>query len=344
MIKDADDLRAHLQTAIEIEWSTIPPYLCALWSLGAVHNREAATCLRDVVMEEMLHLTLAANVLNALDGEPRLDAPPTYPTTLPHSDGSFSVSLLPFCPEALDTFLAIERPALRDAPPQPDRYHTIAQFYEAIQEAIDRLDGLVWSRDLSRQVRPNAQYYNGGGDAIVVEDRKSALEAVELIVEEGEGFKGTIFDGDEQIMGEHEELAHYFRFEELARGRRFTRWDRPSTGPTGDPVLVDWTRVAPMKPNPRPGDHPPGSELRAMTDECDATYARLLSALQAAFTGDPDRLEGAVRDMWALEYQAVALMRVPIGEDGHTAGPAFTPPGSARPAAPAPRRRGPGRA
>ncbi len=65
-------LRAHLQTAIEIEWSTIPPYLCALWSLGDEHNRPAATCIRDVVMEEMLHLTLAANVLNALGGEPCL--------------------------------------------------------------------------------------------------------------------------------------------------------------------------------------------------------------------------------------------------------------------------------
>ena len=29
--------------------------------------------------------------------------------------------------------------------------------------------------------------------------------------------------------------------------------------------------------------------------------------------------------MWALEYQAVALMRVPVG-DGLTAGPAFSPP------------------
>ena len=33
-----------------------------------------------------------------------------------------------------------------------------------------------------------------------------------------------------------------------------------------------------MRPNPRPGDYPPGSELRAMTEECDATYARLLAA------------------------------------------------------------------
>jgi hypothetical protein len=329
-IEDLPDLRAHLQTAIEIEWSTVPPYLCALWSLGDVHNREAAACLRAVVMEEMLHLTLVANILNALGGEPRLgaDQAPRYPTPLPHSDRSFTVSLLPFCPEALETFLRIERPALTGAPPQAEGYATIAQFYEAIEEGVERIgaDPGVWCGEASRQVQPNREYYNGGGDAIAVGCRDSALKAIELIVDEGEGFKDTVFDGDLEILGEEQELAHYFRFEELARGRRYARRDTPSTGPTGPPVLLDYTEVAPMRPNPRPDGYPPGSELRALTEECDATYARLLAVLDAAFRGRPQLLAEAVREMWALEYQAVALMRVPAGEHGQTAGPAFTPP------------------
>ena len=81
-----------------------------------------------------------------------------------------------------------------------------------------------------------------------------------------------------------------------------------------------------MRPDPRRDDHPPGSELRELTDECDATYARLLARLQTAFRGRPEALGEAVRDMWALEYQAIALMQVPVG-DGQTAGPPFTPPG-----------------
>jgi hypothetical protein len=327
MIDGIESLRDHLQTAIRIEWSTIPPYLCALWSLGDLHNRAAAACLRDVVTEEMLHLTLVANVLNALGGDPKLDDPPRYPATLPHSDESFEVSLLRFCPEALDTFLHIERPALIGAPPQPDRYTTIAQFYEAISEAVERIgdDRRVWSGERSRQVEPNREYYGGGGDAILVDGVDSALEALTLIVDEGEGFQGTVFDGDHEILGEEEELAHYFRFEELASGRRFVRGDKPSTGPTGPPVLVDYGAVLPMRDNPRRDDYPPGSELRAMSDECDATYARLLGRLQAAFTGHPHELAAAVREMWALEYQAVALMHVPVGDEGETAGPAFTP-------------------
>ena len=154
MIADIHSLRGHLQTAIRIEWSTIPPYLCALWSLGDTHNRTAAACLRDVVTEEMLHLTLVANVLNALGGDPKLDDPPRYPATLPHSDRSFEISLQRFCPEALDTFLHIERPALIGAPPQDEGYATIAQFYEAVGEAVERIgaDPSVWKGDRSRQV------------------------------------------------------------------------------------------------------------------------------------------------------------------------------------------------
>jgi len=37
-----ETLREHLQTAIEIEWSTIPPYLCALWSHSGGPNEYVA--------------------------------------------------------------------------------------------------------------------------------------------------------------------------------------------------------------------------------------------------------------------------------------------------------------
>jgi hypothetical protein len=186
-IDDLPSLREHLKTAIRIEWSVIPPYLCALWSLGETHNRAAAACLRDVVTEEMLHLTLAANVLNALGGEPDLTDPPRYPAPPPHSDDSFEVSLLPFCPEALETFRLLEHPALIGARPQPDRWTTIAQFYEAVAEAVERIGAnpKVWSGHADHQVRPNREYYGGGGDVIVVDGVGSALDALAEIIEEG---------------------------------------------------------------------------------------------------------------------------------------------------------------
>src|SRR6187401_1377068 len=85
-ITNLENLRTHLQWAIEIEHSIIPPYLCALYSIKPGTNREAVEAITSVFIEEMLHMTLAANVLNAVGGAPRLDAAdflPRYPMNLP---------------------------------------------------------------------------------------------------------------------------------------------------------------------------------------------------------------------------------------------------------------------
>jgi hypothetical protein len=322
-IETIEDLRGHLQTAVEIEWAVIPPYLCARWSLEDGRNELAAACVEDVVMEEMLHLTLACNLLNAVGGEPQLippvASPPQYPAFLPHSADSFVVDLLPFSPEALETFLLIEKPARAGAPPEPDRFHTIGQFYEAIMDAIRELDRRedIFTGHRDRQV-DGSYYYGGAGEAFPVTDLESAKRALDEIVFEGEGMDHTIWEQ----LGEGEELAHYFRFEELYRGRRYVRGDTPDGGPTGEPIMLDYGAVLPMRPNPKAADHPPGSELRAMADECNRTYCELLRELNAAFNGRPSELVEAVQTMLRLRYQAIALMRVPVG-DGMTAGPPF---------------------
>ena len=58
-------------SAIELEHATLPPYLCALYSLDAARNPDAVAVISGVFVEEMLHLTLAANILNAVGGRPR---------------------------------------------------------------------------------------------------------------------------------------------------------------------------------------------------------------------------------------------------------------------------------
>ena len=88
-------LRRHLQWAVELEHSTLPPYLTALYSLHDGKNAEARHVLLSIAIEEMLHMTLAANILNAVGGTPHLDQPsfmPTYPAFLPHSNRAFSVA------------------------------------------------------------------------------------------------------------------------------------------------------------------------------------------------------------------------------------------------------------
>src|SRR5579872_1542633 len=104
-ITTVEGLRRHLQWAIELEHATLPPYLCALYSIEEGANQEAAEVVHSVFMEEMLHLTLAANILNAVGGTPALDTPailPSFPTYLPHSNNAFEVSLRKFSPEAIE--------------------------------------------------------------------------------------------------------------------------------------------------------------------------------------------------------------------------------------------------
>lgn len=333
MIKNVEDLRSRLQTAMQIENTTIPPYLCALWSIVPGTNEAAAEAILDVVMEEMLHLTLVANVLNAVTDAQghgpdlyRADfLPRQWPANLPHSDDSFLVGLGPLSPDSLDTFRHIEWPAAIGAPPQESRYHTIAQFYEAILEALERLagQGNIFTGDPAWQIGPDRYYYGGGGEVVAVHDLESAIEALEVVVFEGEGIDLSVYDGDHEFFDEPRELAHFFRFDELYRGRRYRNDDTFSSGPSGDWLYLDFDAVLPMRRNPRAEDYPQGSELREMTDACSRTYTSLLAQLHEAFTGRPEALIGAVVTMKQLEGEAVALMRVPCGDGVHTAGPAF---------------------
>jgi hypothetical protein len=326
-ITDLGQLRAALQTAIELEHSTIPPYLCALYSIEPGHNVEAAAIIQSVVMEEMLHLVIAANLLNAIGGAPDIDRPdfiPRYPATLPHSDGRVVLELLPFSPQAIAGFLRVERPEPPARRPRAEGYHTIGQFYAAIVQGFEVVAAKeqIFTGEPSRQVAGNGRVYGTAGDAVPVHDLETALEAMTIVVDQGEGIDHTIHDGDSPL-GEGLMLAHYYRFDEIARRRRYRASDTPITGPTGPPLPVDYEAAWPMRANPRAGDLPPGSEVRALTDELNAVYSGILRHLHRGLNGEQEHLAEAVGSMWALRWKAEALMRVPVGDAGQTAGPSF---------------------
>ena len=75
MIKSIEDLHEHLQWAIELEHATIPPYLCALYSIKDGSNIESVEVIQSVFIEEMLHMALVANIMIATGGSPKLDYP-----------------------------------------------------------------------------------------------------------------------------------------------------------------------------------------------------------------------------------------------------------------------------
>ena len=329
-------VREHLQIAIELEHSTLPPYMCGLYSILPDRNREASQLIRSVLMEEMLHMTLAANVLNAIDGQPDIDVPrfvPEYPTPLPDSNEAFIIDLRGFSPEALDTFIRIELPT-----PRGERravwngYNTIGQFYEAIIDALQRLEAAarregktIYTGDIERQIGPDQYYYGGGGDAIVVHDEETAVLALQTIVNQGEGADHTIW-AQYPFKGERRELSHYNRFIEVREGRYYRRGDICNEEPTGPSFDVDWDAAYPMITNPQ--EHKaafarsPG--LIKKYSEFNILYTELLHVLHDAFNGRPDLLVVGVGRMNELKAACIELMRIPVpGKEDRNAGPGF---------------------
>ena len=323
-IRDIASLRNHFQWAIELEHSTIPPYLTALYSLHPGHNREAAAVLLSVAIEEMLHMTLAANVLNAIGGQPQLDKPdfiPQYPCYMTHSNNAFLVHLAKFSPDTIAAFMLIEKPEDHFALPEDENYETIGQFYEALEKGLIRLceelgESAVFTGDPARQMRPENFHYDGSGKVVVVTDLATARQALEEIVEQGEGLQHkAIYDGDRNMFHPtRKEISHYFRFNEIAMGRRYKHGDTPQSGPTGGPFPVDWNAVYPLRTDPNPEDYPVGSEIRNRLEAFHQTYSDLLRLMHQSFNGKPDLMAEAVGSMYEIRYQAAELMKMPSGD------------------------------
>jgi hypothetical protein len=192
-ISTVEDLTLHLQWALSVELSTIPPYRCALYSLKD-RTTDAARLVRDVVIEEMLHMALVSNLMNAIGGQPSLagDYVPLYPGFMPHhADGGPFIQLQPLSAElARVVFMAIEQPELdRHAPAQGDDFATIGQFYKAIELGFGHCADAhprLFERDTGFQ-RADTYVGGGGGELIVVHDLASAKRALEEITEQGEG-------------------------------------------------------------------------------------------------------------------------------------------------------------
>lgn len=149
-------LLSDVQTAIEIELSTIPIYLYTYYSINrtptgktpketadlTLKANKAAATIMSVVIEEMLHMALSSNIKRSLGGFPqmsRFSHKLKFPANLPHHAKGFKANLAKYSREQLKTFMTIEWPTPPDAKPSDDNWSTIGQFYDSI---IERVKGL----------------------------------------------------------------------------------------------------------------------------------------------------------------------------------------------------------
>lgn len=324
-----EDLRSWLLGAVRLELSTIPPYLTALYSIVPGANRDIAAIVRHVALQEMLHMCLACNILNAVGGQPTLNAPgfrPTYPGPLPMSIGTqpgdpFIVPLRRFSLELVQhVFMVIEEPedplnfplrraAFAEAAPD---FHTIGEFYRSLAAVIVRLGPSIFTGDPGRQVKG----WFPADELFPVVDVASAVRAIGVIVEQGEGTKTSPLDAEGG-------LAHYYLYSEIVKGRRLVKDPSAPDGYSysGAPIVFDPTGVFPMVDNPGQVVLPSNTPVSRLADQCDQTYTALLNALQATVDGDPTQLDVAIGLMYALRLEAQQLMSTPIPGRSVNAGP-----------------------
>ena len=239
--------RAHLLStlaeAAELEHNLMCMYLYSLFSLKDsieegltddelnVVNSWRKTIL-GICVEEMTHLALVANLTTAVGGGVHFFHP-EFPVRAGYFPSDFVLELSAFDQETLQHFIFLERPEdervqdaeeftpedqyTRDSP--SDRlmahtgdYSTVGELYQAIERGIVSLCSAVGEKSLFCG-SPSLQISNDDvkikGLAIVT-DQTSALEALQLIVEQGEGArttKGSHFEKFTLIAQDYERLS-----------------------------------------------------------------------------------------------------------------------------------------
>jgi hypothetical protein len=229
------DLHRHLQYAVDLELFTIPFYLSAMHSIKIsskelaafdkdpdAHksnvNYNAYSLIRSVVIEEMLHLELAANLNKVMRQIPLVSpAAYNYNGTVPHINEAMDhippvlkASLSPAdfkigpCDLAkVNAMALVELPEDRtgltpDLQPSTTEYGSIGLLYDAVHYGIDQLWGQLVSDIVLPQLTAqftgdfaeqhlsfNPDHPTGFSETIISKD--DAFNAIQAIVEQGEG-------------------------------------------------------------------------------------------------------------------------------------------------------------
>ena len=322
-------LRRQLQQAIELEFATIPLYLTALYSIKDGYNREVYSIIRTVVMQEMLHLAQAANLLIAVGGNPQIDsimAAPHYPgKSLPGNVlPNLNVTLRRASREHIyDVFMVLEHPN-HLAVANSTMYSSIGAFYDHVLRCIEHLHskGKLTFKKVHAKRQIQWPWESDYGELYVVQNLDDARLAITTIREQGEGSSPI----DPTYSGS-DELGHFFLFEQIVCGRRLV-YNQLSNRHSfvGEPVEFDPNGVWPMRDNPSQDGLTPGTRAHTVAYTFHQQYRSVLKQMQAVFDGNPKGIRDTVATMETLNVygkQAAAEKMNPEVCDSETVGPVW---------------------
>jgi hypothetical protein len=306
-------LKDSLGWAVELEFSTIPLYLSGLWSLEE-QSGEVYNLINGVVLEEMLHMGLACNMLAALGVTPTITAPGYPRIGLPGGVlPDLPVALAGLSESQLDLYMAIEQPE-PPATAVTETFGTIGQFYDAIAAAFEHLQPPI-STDGQVTFVVSVPDPNHPEDPArisesqTITDLADVQKAIKLIKDQGEG-TSTSPDAPEFDNGE---LAHYYRFGEIRYGKKLIqvngKWEY-----AGDPV--PFPACHPVKQIPK-GGYPQLDQ----TGPFDAAYTQLIEHLNGAWKGLG--IDAAIGTMFTVNTLGAKIAAQPLPDGSGNYGADF---------------------
>ena len=350
VIEHREALIYMLCEAAELEHGIMCQYLFAAFSLKqnadeGLSEAEVQAVRRwrgavtHVATQEMLHLALVHNLLSAVGAAPHL-ARPNLPQPAAHYPAGVQLALLPFGTEALQHFMFLERPEgmeLEDAEglaamgraepvlekgdivPRLQDFATVGHLYRSIEQGLAHLAD-KYGEEWLFVGPPKAQATTASfrwPELVPVTDLTSAQQAVDTILEQGEGPRGEW------------RTAHFGQFVDILDEYQQMTQANPDFDPVR-PVLAACVR--------QPERH---VEVPLITDALTARctdlfnvgYEILLQIFERYFahTEETDPQLATLADATvALMFQVIKplgdlITTLPAGPgyDGRTAGPSF---------------------
>ena len=308
-------LKEALQLAVQLELSTLPPYLTARWTIKNWQTDLVSKSIKEIRGEEMLHFGLVCNLLTAIGGTPSIansTMVPKYPGPLPGGvRPGLEVKLSRLSLDQVQVFMQIEYPQGGPIPTftEGTTYNSIGEFYAAILSAFQALNPPL---SLSRQI-------DGPLGLFKIETAGQIKDAIDLINLQGEGTSGS----PEEKAGD---LAHYYRFAEIYHGKKLVQ--NPTTGA--------WSFTGADMPMPDTwpmADIPTGGYLQANVPDAavwnlisvfDQHYSEMLRNLEWAWEhGDDQFLSTAVGLMIQMGSTGRQLVQKPKPDGSGNYGPCF---------------------
>ncbi|MGC2236335.1 MAG: ferritin-like protein [Pyrinomonadaceae bacterium] len=334
-IETIEDVRDALQLAVELEHATIPTYLTANFTLNNTGNDDISNLVGSILGEEMLHLSIAANVLTAIGGHAVINKPPfipTYPGPLPGGvESGLQVPLARFSLDLVqNVFMVIEEPENPiHIEALVENQLTIGMFYEKIKQQLGELDkeakakgSTIFTGNPAHQVTFDKFFPTKL--LFPITDLKTADRGIDIIVDQGEGTTTDPFVNPDDVPTGTNEPAHYYRFQEIVKGKKLVKKPDGTYSFSGDPIPFDGTLIPNMRENPKMSDYPVNSLAYLNSKLFNYSYTNLLNSLHRAFNGEPEQINAAMGLMFSVRLYALELLALPDPNNpGFVAGPSF---------------------